>query len=178
MVIAAEADLGAFRQPVAGLEASVSLTGVSFRNGTLYGEEAERNTLYCAGADFRELFSARRRWPVPPTASCPPYPTSPEFPSKRSPPFFSFCTSFPWSDIYSTDGTVSSSDRRGKKEVDYGMGRYSGLFDRSSILFPISFAACRVRETVTPSFVSSRLLPLTSNSMLSTLCRIWEIFLS
>ena len=36
------------------LEASVSLTGVSFRNGTLYGEEAERNTLYCAGADFRE----------------------------------------------------------------------------------------------------------------------------
>lgn len=40
------------------LEASASLTGVSFRNGTLYGEEAERNTLYCAGVDFRELFSA------------------------------------------------------------------------------------------------------------------------
>ena len=40
------------------LEVSASLTGVSFRNGTLYGEEAERNTLYCAGVDFRELFSA------------------------------------------------------------------------------------------------------------------------
>lgn len=44
---------GAFAQ----LEASVSRTGVSFRNGTLYGEEAERNTLHCAGADFRALFS-------------------------------------------------------------------------------------------------------------------------
>ena len=40
------------------LEASVSCSGASFRNGTLYGEEAERNTLHCAGVDFRELFSA------------------------------------------------------------------------------------------------------------------------
>lgn len=39
------------------LEAGVSCSGVSFRNGTLYEEEAERNTLYCAGTDFRELFS-------------------------------------------------------------------------------------------------------------------------
>ena len=39
------------------LEASATLAGVSFRNGTLYGEEAERNTLHCAGADFRTLFS-------------------------------------------------------------------------------------------------------------------------
>lgn len=39
------------------LEAAVSCTGVSFRNGTLYEEEAERNTLHCAGADFRTLFS-------------------------------------------------------------------------------------------------------------------------
>ena len=43
---------------------------------------------------------------------------------------------FPWSDVYSTDGTISSSDRRGKKDIDYGMGRYSGLFDR---LRPCSF---------------------------------------
>lgn len=43
---------------------------------------------------------------------------------------------FPWSDIYSTDGAVSSSDRRGKKDVDYDMGKYGGLFDR---LRPCSF---------------------------------------
>lgn len=43
---------------------------------------------------------------------------------------------FPWRDVYSTDGTVSSSDRRGKKDIDYGMGKYSGLFDR---LRPCSF---------------------------------------
>ena len=40
------------------LEASVSTGGVSFQNGTLYGEEAERNTLTCTGADFRNLFQA------------------------------------------------------------------------------------------------------------------------
>lgn len=38
------------------LEASVSGTGVRFGNGTLYGEKAERNTLTCAGIDFRESF--------------------------------------------------------------------------------------------------------------------------
>lgn len=43
---------------------------------------------------------------------------------------------FPWADVYSQDGTVSSSDGRGKKDVDYDMGRYSGLFDR---LRPCSF---------------------------------------
>lgn len=43
---------------------------------------------------------------------------------------------FPWSDIYSTDGTVSSSDRKGKKEIAYDMEKYSGLFDR---LRPCSF---------------------------------------
>lgn len=43
---------------------------------------------------------------------------------------------FPWRDIYSTDGTISSSDRNGKKDVDYDMGKYSGLFDR---LRPCSF---------------------------------------
>ena len=37
---------------------------------------------------------------------------------------------FPWRDIYTQDGTVSSSDARGKKDIDYDMGRYSGLFDR------------------------------------------------
>ncbi len=43
---------------------------------------------------------------------------------------------FPWRDVYSTDGTISSSDRNGKKDVDYDMGKYSGLFDR---LRPCSF---------------------------------------
>ena len=37
---------------------------------------------------------------------------------------------FPWRDIYTQDGTVSSSDRAGKKEIDYDMSRYGGLFDR------------------------------------------------
>lgn len=43
---------------------------------------------------------------------------------------------FPWLDVYSTDGTISSSDRAGKKDIDYDMGKYSGLFDR---LRPCSF---------------------------------------
>lgn len=43
---------------------------------------------------------------------------------------------FPWRDVYSTDGTISSSDRSGKKDIDYDMGKYSGLFDR---LRPCSF---------------------------------------
>lgn len=43
---------------------------------------------------------------------------------------------FPWRDVYSQDGTVSSSDRRGKKDIEYDMSRYSGLFDR---LRPCSF---------------------------------------
>lgn len=43
---------------------------------------------------------------------------------------------FPWSDIYSTDGTVSSSDWKGKKKIAYDMEKYSGLFDR---LRPCSF---------------------------------------
>lgn len=43
---------------------------------------------------------------------------------------------FPWRDIYSQDGAVSSSDERGKTDVDYDMSRYSGLFDR---LRPCSF---------------------------------------
>lgn len=40
------------------LEARVSGSGVSFGNGTLYGEEAERNTVTCAGIDFGKFFSA------------------------------------------------------------------------------------------------------------------------
>lgn len=43
---------------------------------------------------------------------------------------------FPWLDVYSTDGTISSSDLAGKKDIDYDMGKYSGLFDR---LRPCSF---------------------------------------
>lgn len=43
---------------------------------------------------------------------------------------------FPWRDVYSMDGTISASDRRGKKDIDYDMDRYSGLFDR---LRPCSF---------------------------------------
>lgn len=43
---------------------------------------------------------------------------------------------FPWRDVYSTDGTISSSDLAWKKEIDYDMGKYSGLFDR---LRPCSF---------------------------------------
>ena len=43
---------------------------------------------------------------------------------------------FPWADVYSMDGTISASDRRGKKDIDYDMSRYSGLFDR---LRPCSF---------------------------------------
>ena len=43
---------------------------------------------------------------------------------------------FPWADVYSMDGTISASDRRGKKDIDYDMDRYSGLFDR---LRPCSF---------------------------------------
>lgn len=43
---------------------------------------------------------------------------------------------FPWADIYSVDGTISSSDRAGKMEIDYDMSRYEGLFDR---LRPCSF---------------------------------------
>ena len=35
-----------------------------------------------------------------------------------------------WKDIYSQDGTVSSSDRAGKMDIDYDMSRYGGLFDR------------------------------------------------
>lgn len=49
---------------------------------------------------------------------------------------------FPWLDIYSTDGTISSSDRAGKKDIDYDMEKYSGLFDR---LRPCSFL--RVKGT-------------------------------
>lgn len=45
-------------------------------------------------------------------------------------------SAFPWLDIYSTDGTISSSDLAGKKDIDYDMGKYSGLFDR---LRPCSF---------------------------------------
>lgn len=40
------------------LEAQVSGTGVRFGNGTLYGEQAERNTVTCTGIDFRRHFSA------------------------------------------------------------------------------------------------------------------------
>ena len=43
---------------------------------------------------------------------------------------------FPWLDIYSTDGTISSSDRTWKMDIDYDMSRYEGLFDR---LRPCSF---------------------------------------
>lgn len=43
---------------------------------------------------------------------------------------------FPWADVYSQDGTIQASDRAGKKEVEYDMDRYSGLFDR---LRPCSF---------------------------------------
>lgn len=43
---------------------------------------------------------------------------------------------FPWADVYSQDGTISASDRAGKKDIDYDMGKYSGLFDR---LRPCSF---------------------------------------
>jgi len=38
------------------LEADAACTGVSFQNGTLYGEEAERNTLTCPNTDFRTRF--------------------------------------------------------------------------------------------------------------------------
>ena len=43
---------------------------------------------------------------------------------------------FPWSDVYSTDGTISSSDKAGKFDIDYDMSRYSPLFDA---LRPCSF---------------------------------------
>lgn len=43
---------------------------------------------------------------------------------------------FPWLDVYSQDGTIQSSDREGKDEIDYDMSRYRGLFDR---LRPCSF---------------------------------------
>lgn len=49
---------------------------------------------------------------------------------------------FPWADVYSQDGTIQASDRAGKKEVEYDMDRYSGLFDR---LRPCSFL--RVKGT-------------------------------
>lgn len=43
---------------------------------------------------------------------------------------------FPWQDVYSQDGTISSSDRDGKFDIDYDMSRYSPLFDA---LRPCSF---------------------------------------
>lgn len=39
------------------LEASVSAAGVTFKNGTLYGEEAEANTVTAPGVDFSACFS-------------------------------------------------------------------------------------------------------------------------
>jgi len=40
------------------LQARASGAGVIFGSGTLYGETAERNTITCAGIDFRKEFSA------------------------------------------------------------------------------------------------------------------------
>lgn len=43
---------------------------------------------------------------------------------------------FKWSDVYADNDTIQTSDRAEKKEIDYDMERYSGLFDR---LRPCSF---------------------------------------
>lgn len=43
---------------------------------------------------------------------------------------------FPWVDVYSTDGTISASDRRKKFDIDYDMAWSEDLFDR---LRPCSF---------------------------------------
>ena len=39
------------------LESSVSGTGVGFKKGEIYGEEAEANSVYCANIDFRNYFA-------------------------------------------------------------------------------------------------------------------------
>lgn len=43
---------------------------------------------------------------------------------------------FKWSDVYADNDTIQTSDQTEKKEIDYDMERYSGLFDR---LRPCSF---------------------------------------
>lgn len=45
-------------------------------------------------------------------------------------------SNFKWNDVYAVNGAVSGSDKAGKKDIDYDMSRYSGLFDR---LRPCSF---------------------------------------
>lgn len=38
-------------------------------------------------------------------------------------------SSYRWSDVYATNGTIQTSDRNEKTDIDYDMGRYEALFD-------------------------------------------------
>lgn len=41
-----------------------------------------------------------------------------------------------WSDVYASNGTIVTSDRKQKKDIAYGLGRYSAFFDA---LRPVSY---------------------------------------
>lgn len=41
-----------------GMEATVNFSGVSFQNGTIFGESAEANTIYKSGANWGDFFKA------------------------------------------------------------------------------------------------------------------------
>ena len=45
-------------------------------------------------------------------------------------------SSYKWSDVYSQNSSCNTSDREAKTEIEYGLGRYSDLFDD---LKPVSF---------------------------------------
>ena len=108
-------DTGTFEN----LEARTSGRNVRFGGGTLYGEEAERNTVTCAGIDFSRFFSAGDAVTI---SGCTRHPENNKTPVIREISEDGHSLRF-YENVLATDSEVvppkNEGDEPGEKPVDY-----------------------------------------------------------